>query len=895
MHPHAIEPIRRESWLERLFRPIWEFFRDLFSPLPVIVSPTITDFNPLRGHPGVELVIDGANFSTERALNTVTVGGAKALVVEAGANRLRVLTGKGTLNGPLQVEVDGRIGLGPVNFEALGPPAPDEDGPPIFFEGDGQGIDQGAPSKGTLRLVVALCQPSDLAPPNPAATRTAVVNTFDDVITFYDQASYGELTVQVDVTNNWRTLDGTIADLIDGDNLDAGKLTQIIAEAAQQVVDDGLNLNDYVLIAAMVYTNQGIRAWGGGSGNNFSYTNAAAGINIDITTNHNLSQIWINETANWGRCAHEVGHCIVDTPGNLSAWENAKVLGEDVYRSDLVDRDAATATSFDMMGSHDSHPLFSAYYMEQLEYYSAANIRNLQWDRNPFSQSFDVIAHGDAQNAAGGRYHLVKIKVTDGLYYYIEVRQRPDAAAATPAIYDENIPLNGAEARQGGVVVTKVLTDVVNMNQQMRFITLLHDPQVLTQGEVATDPARFLTITVENDNVQARPLVCRVKVEWAQVVGDTPGGDFDLRVRPWNASYETPDIWIDRPPYGTFDSTDPATGEPTGNGDKPQVLAQNLFFGRVHCDGAVDATNVRVTFYVVTPPGVGDNGNWGPLQTKVIPNITKDDSAEANVIWVPEVGEHTCLKIYAEPQAGEVSAGGNNWAQENVFDFEAAAASPPTPLIVPVAVRNPLEERTLALISVRNVPAGFVVHFPHSWVWLEGLQERKLQLIVIPTKDVQAYHKMEIPRANISVDGWIPRQYREEVDKVFPASCFEPMGGILSRVTPKYRVELRLWEDQEVTKPDVYGLRGEMNPGLSGEKVLVRLEDPAGRRWTREASTYGAGQFTALFDLNRMPPDGKKEPLSAPPAGVYVGQAFVVNSPKAAQAESNRVLISRKK
>ena len=890
---HPVEPIRRESWLERLFRPIWEFFRDLFNPLPAVPSPQITDFDPIRGHPGVELVIDGAHFSEERAQNTVTVGGAKALVVDASANCLRVITHKTSLTGPVEVEVGGLTGLGPVDFEALGPPAPDEDGPPIFFEGAGQGIDQGAPSKGTLRVIVALCQANDLAPPNPAAVRNAVVDTFGDVTTFYDQASYGELDVQVDVTNNWRTLDGTIAEMMDGNNLAGSKLGQIIAEAAQQVVDEGIDLNDYVLIAAMVYTNQGIRAWGGGSADNFTYTNAGAGINIDISTDHNLSLIWINETANWGRCAHEVGHCIVDTPGNLSAWENAKVLGEDVYRSDLVDPNAATAASFDMMGSHDTHPLFSAYYMEQLEYYSAVNIRNLQWDRNPFSQSFDVVAHGDAQNAAGGRYHLVKIKVSDGLYYNIEARQRPQVGAATPAIYDENIPLDGA-ANQGGVVVTKVLTDVVNMNQQMRFITLLHEPQVLSQGDIATDPARFLTITVENDNVQARPLVCRVRVEWAQVVGDTPGGDFDLRVRPWNGNYETPDIWIDRPPYGAFDSTDPATGEPSGNGDKPQVLAQNLFFGRVHCDGAVDAANVRLTFYVVTPPGVGDNGNWGPLQTKVIPNITKNDSGEANVIWVPEVGEHTCLKIYAEPQAGEVSAGGNNWAQENVFNFEAAAASVPSPLIIPVAVRNPLKERTLALISVRNVPAGFVVHFPHSWVWLEALQERKFPLMVIPTKDVGVYHKMEIPRADIVVDGWIPRQYREMVDKVYPASCFEPMGGILSQVTPKRRVKLELWDDREVQKPRVYGLRGKMDPGLSGEQVLVRLEDPAGRRWTQQVSTGGTGQFSVIFDLNQMPPDGSKEPVRDPLVGVYVGQAFVVNSPKAAQAESNRVLIARK-
>ena len=662
---------------------------------------------------------------------------------------------------------------------------PDQDGPPIFYEGSGTGIAQGAPSTGTFRLLVVLCQANDLAPPNAATIRNNVVNTFNAVHTFYDQAGYGQLDIQADVTANWRILDGTINDLMDGDNLNGTRLIQIIAEAAQQAIDEGFNLNNYTLIAALVYTNQFIRAWGGVSYSNFQYNNPLSGININISANHALSSIWINETSDWGRCAHEVGHCIIDLPGNLQAWSGAAVLKEDVYRSDLVDPNAATAASFDMMGSHDSHPLFSAYYMEQMKYYNGTNIKELTWDRNPFSQTFEIVAHGSSQNNAGSRYHIVKIRVTQGLYYYIEVRQRPDPANPTQ-VFDSNIP-TGASTHQGGVVVTKVLTDVVNMNQQMRFITLLHDARVLLQGEIATDPARFFKITVEDDHVVERPLTCRVRVEWAQVIGDTPGGDFDLRVEPWNSNYETPDIWIDRPPYGTYDYTDP-NGNPTGNGDRPRPHDQNKFYGRVHCEGQVDATNVRLTFYTVTPPGVGDNGNWAPLQTKTIPTIQKNTAQDTAVIWVPEIGEHTCLKIYAEPQAGEINAGGNNFAQENIFHFEAPASSVPAPLKIPVAVRNPREERILALMSIRNVPSGYIAHFPHAWLWLEPLQEKKQILTIVPTKDYDYYLSMaketqeKLPKARIAVDGFILKQYNEEwPKKTHPASCFSAMGGILGR------------------------------------------------------------------------------------------------------------------
>jgi hypothetical protein len=887
---------RDVGWLVKFIDSIRRFFR------PAPIRPSIDSFHPIRGHPGTAMEIRGKNFAPARGDNYVTVGGAPAHVVEATLTHLKVITSYPTLTGPVEVRVGARHATGPFDFEALGWPDPtlEEDGPPTLYTGVGRGVDQDMPSKGTGRVLIVLCQANDLTPPNPAAVRTDIINKFSNVHTYYDQVSYGALDVQVDVTTNWRTLDGAFNDFMDAanDNLYKSKLPQIIAEAAKQAVDEGFDLNDYDLIAAMVYTNRFIRCWGGGSCNQFQYNNGS-GINIDIRTNHALSTIWVNETADWGRCAHEVGHCIVDLPGNLSAWEQALIMEEDVYQSGLVDRDAATAYEFDMMGHHDNHPLFSAYYIEQMGYYDpTTNILERQWDRNPFSETFEIVAHGETQNTLGTRCHLVKIRVTEGLYYYIEVRQRPDLTAATLRVFDENIPLDGA-THQGGVVVTKVLTDIVNMNHQMRFITLLHDPHVLKQADVATDPARFLTITVEDDHVVERPLTCRVRVEWAQVIGDTPGGDFDLRVEPWDAHYQTPDIWIDRPPYGVFDYTDPTTGEPIGNGDRPRPLDQNRFYGRVHCDGAVDASNVRVTFYAVTPPGVGDNGNWGPLKTVVIPTISHGGAEEESVIWVPAVGEHTCLKIFAEPQAGEVLAGSNNEAQENVFNFEAPASSIPDPLVIPVAVRNPLKERTIALISVRNVPEGFIAHFPHAWVWLDPLQERRMALTVICTLDYWDYKKKEIPHANIKLDGWIPRSYQKLAPDVYPASCFMPMGGILAQVTPKRKVDVRIWEEKEMSQKEeryVAAIRGELDPAMTGEKVIVDLNDPAGRRRVAQVTTDGSGRFATIFDLKQKPslevePKFEEE---EPLIGVYVAQAFIVNSPHAAQAESNVVYLDKK-
>jgi hypothetical protein len=59
----------------------------------------------------------------------------------------------------------------------------------------------------------------------------------------------------------------------------------------------------------------------------------------------------------------------------------------------------------------------------------------------------------------------------------------------------------------------------------------------------------------------------------------------------------------------------------------------------------------------------------------------------------------------------------------------------------------------------------------------------------------------------------------------------------------------------------------------------VDLITPSGALYALEATTDEKGRFFAIFPL--------KEPMS----GIYRAQAFTINSPNAAQAESNVVYI----
>jgi hypothetical protein len=55
--------------------------------------------------------------------------------------------------------------------------------------------------------------------------------------------------------------------------------------------------------------------------------------------------------------------------------------------------------------------------------------------------------------------------------------------------------------------------------------------------------------------------------------------------------------------------------------------------------------------YLVSPPGVGDNGKWQPLWTRYVPGMVAGNYTRVNwdgsqaPIWEPVIGEHTCAKV----------------------------------------------------------------------------------------------------------------------------------------------------------------------------------------------------------------------------------------------------------
>jgi hypothetical protein len=878
----AKSPLRLKDWLDL--------------NIPWLIGPYIGDVEPTSGQRGTIVTLRGARFAAARGDNLVTIGGASAPVLSASSTELKVLTTADTNTGPIELKVGTHTATGPYPFTVTAYPGnADDDGPPVFAMGAGAGSTGDVNPIGTIRVLIVVCQALDVVPGNFNTVRTGLNDRWTNVQTFYTQASYGRTNVQFDIVGSAAPLDGNFADFVDLagiQNVIPGQLNRVAAIAANHAQSQGFDLNNYQMMCSVVFTNnQFIRAWGGSDTSTFSYddgkpTSDPTHIHISISVSHAINLLWIHETANWGRFAHEFGHNIVSAP--TETGDGTATLGEDVYGSDLVDSSAATAQDFELMGNHDSHPIFTGFHLEKLGYYQAANVTERQWDRNPHSEEIDLIAHGLAEDSAANRFHLLKVKISDALTYFVEVRQRP---GTTTQIFDDSIPI-GAAPNQGGVIVTRVIADEMHNNQQTRFITLMHDDRVQIAGDFIDDPARALRITVVNDAVQARPLVCRVRLEWAQTIADDPNGAFDLRVEPWDSNWQSPDIWVDRQPFGTFDNPLDSQNRPTGNGDQPRVNQGNQFTARVHVSGAMGASNVKLTFYAVTPPGVGDNGNWSPIAVRTIGTIAQNGFVDSFCTWVPVVGKHTCLKVFASQQLGEIS-GGNNGAQENVFDFQAAGSSPADPVFIRTAIRNPLDEPRAVHLSTRGLPLGWAAQIPNAWVWLDGKGEREVDVLVWPLADVNAYDlasnkEKRLPAtAPFQVKGNIERSYTEVMNGslVPPGSRFFPIGGTFYRTHVRRRANIRLEVKADEGKNTAQAI-GAVGPGTAKQRVLVDVMFPDGKtRRSVETRTKVGGQFTAR--LNLLDDHGKLQ------SGVYRVQAFIFAASELADAESNVIQLVR--
>ena len=392
-------PIKLRDWLD--------------VQLPWLLGPRITSVEAAGGQRGTILTVHGVRFAAKRADNEVKINGTVVPVLATTSDTLKVLATKDVDTGPVTVTVGGRTATSAQPFTVRGYPGDGDDGPPVLSSGAGDGAPGDVNPIGTIRVMVVLCQATDRVPANLAAVRTALTNAWNNVHIFYDQASFTRTNVQVDIAANAAALDGVFTDFLDlspsVQNIKGAQLGRIAAFAAQQAQNEGFVLNNYQMLCSVMFTNGDfIRAWGGTDTQTFSYDNGKpmgdpARIHIDISLTQKINELWIQETADWGRFAHEFGHNIVSAP--TESGDGTATLGEDVYGSDLVDASAATAQDFELMGNHDSHPIFTGLSPREARLLPGRQHPTFTWDRNPHTEEVDIVAHGLSEDIDQSRSH----------------------------------------------------------------------------------------------------------------------------------------------------------------------------------------------------------------------------------------------------------------------------------------------------------------------------------------------------------------------------------------------------------------------------------------------------------------------------------------------------------
>ncbi|NQX76189.1 IPT/TIG domain-containing protein, partial [Gilvibacter sp.] len=852
----------------------------LFSCESTVLKPEIGSVTPGEGIPGTIVTIKGKHFNRIYHRNEVTIGGGQTKVISATDSTIRLVLLRDIATGPVIVNnLDGPVAdTSTVVFNRAGTTTqatPLEDSDAELVQGlkyiSNKEYDMAA--QGTnQRILIVLAQPADITNPDSTAyLDTSVAATARDYIvakaaeanTFFTQASYGKTSVDFDVTPDWIPLSQprdfymwTQADIdraqnsLDGAKADMDALlldpmaTEAQVEAQQAIIDDRetklktaqrlKNLvqepdfyyaealigakavmpdfddyGDYVVICAGRFL-RGSCCW---REEGFHAESTILGLNLDIDFTARKGLTYVAQGTHWGRLGHELSHFFA---------------GGDLYSNNPGN---GSASRYAFMGSHDSGPLYIGYNMEKrLGYFEPSNIANVNWGSSPtFNETFDVVAHANnPDSTTDDVVNLISLKVTEGLYYHVEVRQRPDASLGAPNdyIFDQNINLTGSPSWAGGVLVSRATEDTNQNNNSDRQVELLFPQRILQVGDVVNDPARTIRISVDS-KLSDRPLKYRIRVEWGTLPAPNPDGQFDLRINPWNPPpWESVDIWANSPKN---DETSPAkiiyknheTGDetkPIGNGDSPWVDNPNDLYARIRNNGTVPTPeDVKVTFYVNTPPGVGDDGNWAPfdeVNLGILP-ADFDTIVKANRKWVPRVGEHTCVKVQIQPMTGEITFN-NNMAQENFVEFEAASGSPFRPVEFEVDVRNPYDRNVIMDMKARDVPRFWNVALEHGSIFLKANEVRRMKVVVWTDMDESAVFagsnddqdRKYQRKPMISIEGWVGD---------IPHYFF-PVGGMTAFVQAVVPSEISVKPFYE--QPNIMG-RGSVSPKRAGVPVAV--------------------------------------------------------------------------
>ena len=156
---------------------IWSCGKD-DDPAPPPAAPTIANFSPTSGPVGTVITINGTNFSTTNASNTVKIGTATATVSAATATKITATVPQGATTGKVSVTVGTQTATSTNDFTVTVPDVDDPDGDdPDGDDPDGDDPTNEAPTADEQSFEVA----EDIAVGDVIGTATATDGDEDEL------------------------------------------------------------------------------------------------------------------------------------------------------------------------------------------------------------------------------------------------------------------------------------------------------------------------------------------------------------------------------------------------------------------------------------------------------------------------------------------------------------------------------------------------------------------------------------------------------------------------------------------------------------------------------------------------------------------------------------------
>lgn len=362
-----------------------------------------------------------------------------------------------------------------------------------------------------------------------------------------------------------------------------------------------------------------------------------------------------------------------------------------------------------------------------------------------------------------------------------------------------------------------------------------------TLSELAEAGLQITLVDIATTSLNGAPVtLARVQVDWER------GDAIDLGFRRSLPDWQSPDLAVLRPGMGAEDefpsfpdSQDPEDLEHFVIPEDNEGPLRHVILARLHNEGSASAFNVQVDLVRRLPAGGGDwkdgdiigshtmgNGiELPPGGSLIIPfewNVDKD--MEKHFCFRAQVGDRD-----PEPGASDDTNDDNDWAQQNVFVYEAEANSPPAPVEFSYTVENDGPYPEVASLAPRGLGAGATVQITPD------------KLRIPPNGRGTFRVRVELSERLLHARCGKDITFLLEAFREYDHSD-DPWGAAHYTIKPRFATETRL---EGHVMGDKLVLHGSVSPDVGAYPVLLHIdlpgEDPI---WTE--LTLGPG---SSFDL----------------------------------------------